>query len=194
MNQGLGFALAALMLLTSGAASAQVYKIVDKDGNVTYTDQAPPDGAEPMQLPELSVVDTDYEEAEAAETGEGAATTEESEELTPRDLRRMYRDFRILTPANEETFWGTANAVVISWGTEAPLQPGMKTRLFIDGAPQAESQATTVALTLDRGEHSVFAELRDARGRRLVTTPTITFFIKQAAVGVQPRPTPHNGH
>ena len=193
MNRGLGITLAASTLLAMSAASAQIYKIVDENGNVTYTDQAPADGSAPMKLPELSVVDTDYE-AEQVETEEAAATAEESLEPTRRDLRRMYRDFRILAPAQEETFWGTANAVVISWGSETPLQPGMKTRLFIDGAPQAESQSTTRALTLDRGEHSVFAELRDARGRRLVTTPTVTFFIKQASVGAQPRPTPHNGH
>jgi len=193
MNQGLGITLAALALLVTDTASAQIYKIVDKDGNVTYTDQAPADGSEPMQLPELSVIDTDYEEEEAADT-EAAATGEESEELTPRDLRRLYRDFKILSPANEETFWGTANAVVISWGSDSPMQPGMKSRLFIDGAPQAESESTTLALTLDRGEHTVYAELRDVRGRRIVATPPVTFFIKQAAVGAQPRATPRNGH
>ena len=193
MNQGLGMAVATLALLVASTASAQIYKIVDKDGNVTYTDQAPPDGSEPMDLPELSVIDTDYEEEQTGET-EAAASGEETDELTPRDLRRIYRDFRILTPANDETFWGTSNAVVISWGSQSPMQPGMKSRLFVDGAPQAESESTTLALTLDRGEHSVYAELRDVRGRRVVTTPPVTFFIKQAAVGAQPRATPNNGH
>ena len=30
--------------------AAQVYKIVDKDGNVTYTDKPPEDDAKPMDL------------------------------------------------------------------------------------------------------------------------------------------------
>jgi len=191
MNQGLGITMTVLALLT-GSASAQIYKVVDENGNVTYTDQAPPDGSAPMDLPELSVIDTDYEGEETAEATEEGV---EPEALTPRDLRRMYRDFHISQPAPEETFWGTANSVVVSWASNTALQPDMKVRVYVDGVPQAETQGSTMALTLDRGEHTVYAELRDGRGRRLVTTPAVTFFIKQQAVGGnQPRPTPHSGH
>lgn len=194
MNQGLGITLATLLLFT-GSVSAQIYKIVDEHGNITYTDQAPPDGSEPMKLPELSVIDTDYEPEEAAEAAEATEEGAESEELTPRDLRRLYRDFHISQPAPEETFWGTANSVVISWTSDAALQSGMKVRVYVDGAQQAETQSTTMALTLDRGEHTVYAELLDSRGRRLVTTPTVTFFVKQQAVGFnRPNPAPVSGH
>jgi len=36
---------------------AQVYKTVDKDGNVTYTDQPPPDGSKPIKLAPISVIE-----------------------------------------------------------------------------------------------------------------------------------------
>lgn len=154
---------------------AQVYKIEDEHGNVTYTDQAPGDGAEPMELPGLSVVET-----EPVETLPGAEDDEVAPaEPTPRELRRMYRDFAITRPANEETFWGTGNQVVVSWGAANPLLPDMRVRLYLDGEAQEETRQTMIALELDRGEHSVYAELLDHRGRRLITTPTVTFFVKQ---------------
>lgn len=200
MNRDAALArLAALLLVVcAGTVSAEgeIYKVVDAAGNVTYTDQAPGPGATPMVLPELSVVDTDYvpetppDEA-AAETGDAAA----DEEITPRELRQAYRDFAITQPSQEQTFWGTENTVVISWSSEKPLLPDMAVRLFIDGQAVSTTTDNMYAATLDRGEHSVFAQLLDARGRRVLATPSVVFFIKQHSIAGDnaPRPTPRNG-
>jgi hypothetical protein len=181
--------------LYSSLAMGEVYKVVDAEGNVIYTDQAPADGSAPMELPELSVIDTDYDEKAAdADAGVGAADAAAPAELTPRELRKMYRDFRITAPRQEETFWGTANTVVVSWGSSTALQPGMKVRLVVDGAAQAGNEDGMLALTLDRGEHTVSADLMDARGRKIMSTEKVTFFIKQQTVGANaPKPTPRNG-
>jgi hypothetical protein len=196
MNKGLSLILAfTVLLLLSNIAAAQVYKLVDKDGNVTYTDQPPPDGSKPMKLPELSVIESDYQPettpaADAAADGDATPTAEP----TPRELRKMYRDFRITRPAQEETFWGTANTVVVSWGSATALLPDMSVRLFVDGTPHGDSQDGMMAMTLDRGEHKVYAEMRDGRGRRVVVTETITFFVQQASVGFnQPVARPFRG-
>jgi hypothetical protein len=180
MNNGpIRIAVAVGLLLFCAAAFAAIYKIVDEQGNVTYTDQAPSDGSEPMKLPELPVVQTvPVEPAPGPGTAEGEGEPA-GQEPTPRELRRMYRDFRVTRPAQEETFWGTGNTVVVSWASSMPLLPDMSVQLFVDGEPQRVTQETMIALTLDRGEHRVHAELRDARGRRLVTTEPVTFFVKQ---------------
>jgi hypothetical protein len=205
MNRGLtidaaiAVRLVLACMLYSGLAMAEVYKVVDAEGNITYTDQAPADGSAPMVLPELSVIESDYEEKAAdAEAGTAAADATAPAELTPRQLRKMYKDFRITAPRQEETFWGTANTVVVSWGTSAALQPGMKVRLVVDGAEQAGKEDGMLALTLDRGEHTVSADLMDARGRKIVSTETVTFFIKQQTVDANaptptPKPKPRNG-
>jgi hypothetical protein len=198
MNKGLKIkaGMAGLFVLActlyADQATAAVYKVVDAEGNVTYTDQAPADGAAPMELPELSVIDTNYvKEAPAAEAGADAATPAE---LTPRELRKMYQDFRITRPVPEETFWGTGNTVVISWGSSAALQPNMQVRVFVDDEAQVGTEDGMLALTLDRGEHTVFADLLDGRGRKIKSTEKVTFFIKQQSVNAQaPRPTPHSG-
>ena len=49
----------AALFLAATAWSGEIYKVVDKDGNVTFTDQSPGDGSQPMNLPELSVIETD---------------------------------------------------------------------------------------------------------------------------------------
>jgi len=177
-------ALLALWLPLTLAAQGEIYKVVDKDGNVTFTDQRPSDSAQPMDLPPLSVIESDIEVPEPTVE---AATSSEPQAPTPRDLRRQYSDFRITQPEQEETFWGTANSVVVGWGASEPPLPDMSARLYLDGTPQDVPAAGNVSLTLDRGEHNVYAELLDARKRVIVTTQPVTFFVHQNSVNFNQR-------
>jgi hypothetical protein len=183
MNKGMIrilVSLAFMLLPLSAVAEGEVYKIVDKDGNVTFTDQRPSSDAQPMTLPELSVIETDIPVAKAASAGTDAESAEPAP-LTPRELRRKYRDFSITSPLQEETFWGTENSVVVSWGSSEPIDENMSVLLFVNGESRPVAGNGSVTLTLDRGEHQVFAELRDERNRRLVVTDKVTFFVKQAS-------------
>ena len=183
MNKGLISALIPLVLLILPLtlfAEGEIFKVVDEDGNVTFTDQRPSADAEPIELPPLSVVETDMPEPPAQA---GSAEPEEPKPPSARDLRRQFSDFRITQPQNEETFWGTANQVVVSWGSGQAIPAEMSVTLYVDGQGQQVASSGSVTLTLDRGEHQVYAELRDARNRRIVTTDVVTFFVKQHSVG-----------
>ena len=48
------------LLFPGVAAQAEVYKTVDKDGNVVFTDKKPSADAEPMKLKEL-IIQTRYQ-------------------------------------------------------------------------------------------------------------------------------------
>ena len=181
MNKGpVSVLLVALCMAAplTAVAEREIFKIVNPDGSVTYTDQKPAPGAQPVELKPLSVVETDIPAPEVPAAGEEAAAAES----TQRDLKRMYRDFRITQPANEETFWGSGNQVVISWGASEPLAEGMRVVLYVNGEPQEASGSNSVSVTLDRGEHQVYAILRDANNRRLVSTQPVTFYVKQHSV------------
>lgn len=182
MNKGM---ITALILLVSVAPvfAANIYKVVDENGNVTFTDQRPGPGAQPMDLPPLSVVETEPPQPPATASTAEAGDEESAEKpLTVQQLRRLYRDFRITQPQNEETFWGTANTVVVSWGSSAAIADDMKVTLYVNGEAQSVPVAGSISLTLNRGEHSVRAELRDASNRKIVTTENVRFFVKQHSV------------
>lgn len=178
--------LAMLLAAYPVTAEGEIYKVVNPDGSVTYTDQRPSTGAQPVELKPLSVVETDIQVPEAS-------AEEEPKEPTARDLRRQFRDFRIIQPQNEETFWGTQNTVVISWGASQPIPDNMNVALYVDGQRQDAPAAGSISLAFERGEHQAYAELRDAHNRRVVTTPTVTFFVKQHSANFnRPVPTPRN--
>ena len=68
MNKGMICALTCCMMLAAPLAAqstGEIYKVVDEDGNVTFTDQRPSAQAQPMDLPPLSVIETDIPEPAA---------------------------------------------------------------------------------------------------------------------------------
>jgi hypothetical protein len=186
MSKGMIGPLVALVFLLNpylACAEGEIYKVVDKDGNVTFTDTRPSADAQPMDLPPLSVISTDPPSPPPAASAEGALEDEQSAAPTLSDLRRMYGDFRITRPMPEETFWGTENTVVITWQSSQPIQPELRVLVMVDGAPQQATGSGSLSMTLDRGEHQVYAEIRDERNRRIASTDTVTFFVQQASVG-----------
>ena len=175
-------ALFCTLLLMNTALFADIYRVVDENGNVTYTDQPPQDGAQPMDLPDLSVIQT-----ETPPEPPPVREEEKSGAMSSREMRRLYNDFTITQPQDEETFWGTANTVVVGWGGSAPLQAGMTVKLYVDGVAQDVTGSNNISLTLDRGAHTVRVELFNGGRRPLVTSPTVTFFVKQASIGLRSR-------
>ena len=144
--------LLAFTALSSAAyAEGEIYKIVNPDGSVTFTDQKPSPGAEPVQLKPLSVVETETPPAPAAPA---TASDPASTEPTERDLRRMYSDFSITQPQNEETFWGTANQVTVSWGSAQALQDGMRVVFNKQGKPDRATMPDRTTLEFDYSSDS----------------------------------------
>jgi len=184
----------AFLMLSATPLLAQVYKVVDKDGNVTYTDQAPADGSGPIELKPISVV-----EAPTYQTAPKTDDAEADQEMSVRDLRKNYRDFAIVSPQQEESVWQPDGAFPVAWNTKYALQEGMQVTIFLDGKKHTTTSQQMVPMAnLDRGEHVLPAQLRDASNRLIAEAAPITFFVRQPglynrALTAPPVPKPHNG-
>ena len=182
-----------MLLVFTPRVFAEVYKTTDENGNVVYTDRQPAPDANPLDLPGLSIISAQKPVAPPVIPGTISASDgpepEPQQEVTSiRDLRRGYRDFAIVSPAQDQNIWGTGNEASIAWNTRYRLQPGMSVIIYVDGAALAPTtaSATTVG-KLYRGEHKVYAELIDARNRRIATTRPVSFHIKQYSVNFPSR-------
>lgn len=186
--------MACLLTLTSSPLMAQVYKVVDEDGNVTFTDQAPYGGAKPIELKPISVVETPIYETPPKRTAEGAEGDEENQ-MSIRELRRAYRDFAIVSPQSEQSIYHPESAVAIVWRTGKQLQTGMQVTVSINGNPLATTTEPMVAAPeLNRGEHTVTAVLTDSRNRNIATAEPVTFFVQRPNIYTnRPRPGPGGG-
>lgn len=172
---------AAVLAISAWPAAAQeIYRVVDEDGNVTYTDRKPDDGSAPLDLPELSVV-------EPGELGNVEVAGVPDQPRRDRE-RAPELTFRITSPSQEETIWNTAMELPVQMQLEIELPPGAQIVLFLDGQPQPPVQSTSITLEgVERGPHNLRAELQTSSGRVLATTEPVTFFMRQQSA-LHPRP------
>jgi len=176
------------MAVVADIATAQVYKVVDKNGNVTYTDQQPKDGSEPIKLAPISVIETpDYKQ-----TAKKSTKKTDKKEMSVRELRRRYADFAIVSPRQEESIWYSEAALSVAWNTSKSLQRGMQVSILVDGKQHSKTTRRRVELPkLDRGEHKIEAQLTDKNNRTIATAEPVIFFIKRPNVFSNPsRPSP----
>ena len=169
----------AFLLVSATPLMAQVYKIVDKDGNVTYTDQAPADGSPPIELRPISVIEAPIYATAPAATQEDSVSAD-GKEMSLTYLRKNYQDFAIVSPQQEESVWRPEGPIPVAWNTQYALQDGMQVTLFLDGKKHSSTTQQMVAMTgLERGEHVLTAELRDVKNRVIAKAEPVTFFVRQ---------------
>ena len=162
-----------LMLTVAGQVMAQdIYKTVDEDGNIIYTDEPPNPDAKPMDLPPITVADP-FTAQPSADTSDD----EDAVEVVP------YRNLSMVSPANEEHFWGTGGAFRAQVSAEGGLRPGDSVRFYLDGQLAGIVQDFWMEFTsVDRGEHKVRADIVDGSGKVVGSTQEVTFFMRQHSV------------
>jgi hypothetical protein len=182
------------MAAVTNSVLAEVYKIVDEDGNVTFTDKPPADGSQPIDLKPISVIEApNYENPDKADTlgAEGEGEGEEDKPVSIRYLRKNYADFAIIAPQQEETIWNPEAPITVAWNTRYQLQDGMQVTIYVDGQLHSRTTEQIVAIPdLDRGEHSIEAQLIDGSNRRVATATPVVFFLRQPGLNNRPRVAP----
>jgi len=164
---GAGLVPAALFL--SAAAAQDIYKTVDADGNVVYTDRKPSEDVEPIPLPELTVVDP-------VQLGEPGAIDEAGETA----FEATGPALRILAPEPGETIWNTAYVLSVEVDAAGPLPSGAQLVYLIDGEEFATTRSQSIELEeVYRGERRLTVELRSGDGEVLSTAGPVTFYMRQ---------------
>jgi hypothetical protein len=160
-----------LALVSLSSANAALYKGLDSEGNVVYSDTAFED-AEKFTPPPISVMD-----AAKAKVDEEVAEEKEPEEF-------KYMSFDIISPENNETIQNNPNVTV-----SLKLKPGLNTEeehniwMLLDGKPVVKNtQSLSVQLgRLERGAHKLQAQIRNEAGEIILRTRTTVVFIHQTS-------------
>ncbi len=173
----------AILLLTiiSIGAYAAVYKKIDENGNVTYSDaptasdQKPHDIGQPMvyeskPIPAVtsSVAEPKTEDAVKTET--------------------KYQSLTISSPEDDQSLRENAGNVSVSYSS----QPALDTKanhqyiLYLDGKEVSTSQNSHLILpNTDRGTHTLDVEIVNKEQETLIKSDTITFHLQR--VSIRPR-------
>ena len=149
-----------------GVAGATMYKGVDAEGNVIYSDK-PFEEAERYTPPPISVMDADK-----------AGSDEAVEEKLPADFE--YLTFDIVQPTFEQTIRNETSINVV-----LRLKPGLNTEqdhriwLLMDGKVVVEGSSSLSLLVEDvaRGAHKLQAQVRNPEGEVVVRTRTTIVYL-----------------
>ena len=164
--------LLCLLLLPLVGGAQKIYKHVDEDGNVTYSDSRISEDDEEAQLPELSVVP-----GRPAEAATGGTAADPATELP------TYSEFAITSPEHEQTVFYAEGPVQVTLSVQPELFPGDRFQVFMDGELVSESREPTSTIDpVYRGEHVLTARIVDLNGRTVVSSAPVTFFRRQPTV------------
>lgn len=165
---------AAALLAT--VARAEIYRTVDKDGRVIYTDR-PSDGA---QTVEVGPTNTMQEMA--------PRPAEEPAADAPQDTGPAgYERIAITEPASGATVSNAAGNILVRYALRPALRKGDRVRLLVNGQPTgAPAEGGLLASGMARGEHSLTIQVLDPSGMVLGTSAPVGVTL----VRPPPRPAP----
>ncbi len=161
-----------VIFATQGIAGVKVYKSVDGDGNVVFSD-SPGNNAEEITLQPTQT----YRVSEIPERAPVDDLPSEDND------RQAYETITIVQPSPEETIWDNQGNLSVAVSVVPGLQSGDTLEIFIDDKKQGQSQeATMVQLTgILRGEHRVFAQIVDGSGNIIASSEPVIFFLHKAS-------------
>lgn len=159
--------------LMSIAYAEQIYKSVDAQGNVVYSDQPSPN-AQPVNPAPISIAPTPNETPLAPVTSTSAPP--------PGDEVKVYTQLDLISPLNDQTIWDNNGTVNVSIAMSPKLGPGDAIQLVLDGKVVATSNSTTnFTLTgIDRGTHVLQAQIINSKKKTVKTSNVVTFYLHKA--------------
>ena len=175
-----------IFLVSISAANAGVYKGISSDGEVVYSDvpfrksaefNAPPIAV--LEMPDVILDKVLSDEAANADKIEATKSEADKEEIK-RQAEYPYTKFFIESPKDKESIWNNPELAV-----SLHLTPSLnnvkkhKIWLLLDGEPLVKNSVSDSISTgrLERGEHTLQAQVRDSKGKLVIKTKTIVVYI-----------------
>ena len=162
-----------LFVLLSGPALAEVYRTVDAQGNVTFSDE-PSEGAEAITVKPVTTVTLPKPE-----------NVMESDKLREEVKREgsVYQSLSFVYPQNNQAFHSGSGDIRFEVQSTPRLRPDHKYEVTLDGQPIGQSASGTLTVNnVFRGTHEAGLHIVDENGVQVKTGPSITFTVHRPSV------------
>ena len=163
------------------SVTAEVYKWVDAEGNIYYSDKEV-EGATRVELSKtVTFTPTATPSPAVTQTGEKKKAS-------------GYTEMAITQPAMNETIHNNNGAVTVSISLTPALISGHTITLYLDGIEKLKgmTQTATTFTNLDRGSHTLKANVLNQNGVVLISSATVIFHLKQEVADTKGTPTKDN--
>jgi hypothetical protein len=173
------FLFTLMSLACTVAVSATVYKWVDENGVVHFSDQ-PHENAEKVQL----------KAPQTYTPSKTPAGPPQAPRQTGSKPAAAYQSCAVSEPANDQVFTNT-DTVTAGVTVQPAVRPGDTAVVTLDGqrvpgVPASGGQFTISPV--DRGTHSIQMTVQDSSGATVCTSPSVTFHVQQPSLLSPTRP------
>ncbi|XOZ33315.1 DUF4124 domain-containing protein [Halomonadaceae bacterium KBTZ08] len=167
--------LALTLLLPLGSAVAdEVYRHVDEDGNVTYSDEPMSDDSEAMELEPLPEVSLPKWDRSQRRKNRG-------EQDGSRKQQASYRSVEITQPEHDSTFWRSSGRVVVRIQSQPSLKSGHRYALEVDGERVKQGRSTSFPVKkMTRGTHELVVHVINANGETVSSSDVTRFTLNRS--------------
>ncbi|MGH8250149.1 MAG: DUF4124 domain-containing protein [Steroidobacteraceae bacterium] len=181
------FLILAGLAVSLTTLSQEIYRWVDKNGIVHYSDQPDSPDAKLMTVIEPNA----YEAEDAAQAAASSANDEEeSPEVSP------YDSLSIVQPTPDQVFFGADATVSVVTDLGGTLRGDHSLVFFVNGNRRPASSPGGLELSnLERGTYFLRAAVLDQNGEQLIASQQTTFHVRQPSINSPqspqaPRPAP----
>jgi hypothetical protein len=189
MYRQLARRLASILLLAglSPVALGEIYKTVDANGNVVFTDIAPVDrSGQPAAQPVTVDPVNSYQPPPAPVPQQGDAPPES-------DDVGYYAEIAVISPLEDETIRDNSGNVQIQITIAPRLRGDHRLMLILDGNDIGLEAVNGVfeLSNVDRGTHTAAGRVIDQLGNTVIESSPVTFNLMRVALGPEnATPTP----
>jgi Domain of unknown function (DUF4124) len=165
-----------LFIACTVAAAGTVYKWVDDDGVVHFSDQ-PHENAQKVEL-------------KAPQTYSAPRTTAPPVRTPAPKSAPAYQSCAVSEPGNDQMYMNTST-ITASVTVQPAVRPGDMAVVTLDGQRVPGVPANGGAFTIspvDRGTHSIQMVVQDSSGKTVCSSAAVTFHVHQPSVQAHQQP------
>lgn len=168
--------LVGLALCVGVLAQDRVYKRVNPDGSVEYSDQ-PIEDAEVMRVPKGSTF--------TMPSTSTSSLSPSSRSQRASDNAESYASLEITLPKNDEAIRSNDGRVTALAKSDPTLLSGHRFRWNMDGTvlPKETTDPILLMKEVDRGTHKLSVTIVDNEGKAVISSETVVFHLLRASAG-----------
>lgn len=154
-------------------AQAEVYRQVDANGNVTFTDE-PGDNAERVNVKPVTTITMPKPETVKRQLDE------DDESIGDQDA---YESVSFTSPTDDEAFHSGSGNVQFQVTSTPGLRQGHQFEITMDGTPVGQTRSGSVTVNnVFRGTHNASVNVIGPDGERIYTGDSISFTVHRPSV------------
>lgn len=179
------------LAMSLAAASQEIWRWVDKNGTVHFSDQPGAPNAELITVLEPNTSDSGSGAGDSSSAVASVASDpEEDPSVSP------YDSLSIVSPTPDEVFFGGDAAVAVTAELGGTLRPDHSVVFFLNGNRRPADGLGMELTNLARGTYFLRASILDGNGNPVITSQQTTFHVRQPSIRspqspqAPPRPPP----